>query len=523
MLNHEVSWGDEAKGKAKPRCKPLNNEGTPSLDPVPTPGTQFCVGATVLASAILEKTGMLKDLKIVLGSAEDAVSVANLAMHAVITKNPLYCACREAEVQKFIGTFRLTSPRASEFLQRIGLDSALNVKMSTQRASHVADGSFIAIDSTEVPSRSRNICLTELGKTKEGTFDTQVNVALLVNTQTGEPISYRMYAGNMHDIKSLPDQRKLWDEIGLKNKEITFIGDRAYLSKEEAVELDQAGYKFLFGAKIGNSFIDKTIDERNSELFEPANFIHNRRTYGIKENEVVVKAQGRETLLNTYVYRSTWKQEEEINELQTKLREFEIKWSRASETTRQKMRRDSLFVFYDEEDGTLKKNSIRFNEECYMKGFFALAGNVDYGLVEALDRYKERNTIEVDFKLMFQHLLKSTRVHSTQSFEALMLVTFTGLCILTYLNLRVKGIIDNENSPKGFSYINDLYTIDELLQNMRRIRLAYDAQGNPRLLNVVKRDLQLMEALGFPNLLTDPKEVERLLSADALIKSLEEN
>ena len=136
-------------------------------------------------------------------------------------------------------------------------------------------------------------------------------------------------------------------------------------------------------------------------------------------------------------------------------------------------------------------------------------GNVDITLMDALTKYRQRNEVEVAFKLMFQHLLTSTRVHSSAALDGLLMTTFVGLSILTYLRTKMNGTIPNElaRNPERTSSINSLWTIQEMLKDLRRIKLAYTKSGKPRLLNVVKRDRDLAEALGFPGLFDSAENV----------------
>ena len=54
---------------------------------------------------------------------------------------------------------------------------------------------------------------------------------------------------------------------------------------------------------------------------------------------------------------------------------------------------------------------------CYELGYFGFVGNVDISLTNALDKYRQRNEVEIAFKLMFGHLLKNTRVHYDAALE----------------------------------------------------------------------------------------------------------
>ena len=159
---------------------------------------------------------------------------------------------------------------------------------------------------------------------------------------------------------------------------------------------------------------------------------------------------------------------------------------------------------------------------CYGLGYFGLVGNVDISLLDALKKYRQRNEVEVTFKLMFQHLLSSTRVHSSTAFDGLLMTTFAGLSILTYLRSKMDGAIPNElaRKPEGMSVIGKLWTIQELLKDLRRIKIAYSKDGMPRLLNVVKRDRDVAAALGFPGLFDSAEKVAELLSGTCLAERI---
>ena len=56
-----------------------------------------------------------------------------------------YLADKESTQQKFIGYGCLSSPRASEFFQRIGNEQTLSLKMAKACATHLEDGEFLLI------------------------------------------------------------------------------------------------------------------------------------------------------------------------------------------------------------------------------------------------------------------------------------------------------------------------------------------------------------------------------------------
>ena len=102
------------------------------------------------------------------------------------------------------------------------------------------------------------------------------------------------------------------------------------------------------------------------------------------------------------------------------------------------------------------------------------------------------------------------------------MTTIVGLSILTYLRTHMSERIPNERArdPDEGSIINSLWTIQELLKDLRRIKIAFSKSGKARLLNVVKRDKDVAAALGFPGLFDSADKVAELLSAKKLAAAI---
>ena len=133
------------------------------LDPELDCDQQLSVGATALCASILNANGMLKNVGTILdNNPELTMACINLAMHSAITTDKTYLADKESTQQKFIGYGCLSSPRASEFFQRIGNEQTLSLKMAKACATHLEDGEILALDGTRVNCNSENISLAAI-------------------------------------------------------------------------------------------------------------------------------------------------------------------------------------------------------------------------------------------------------------------------------------------------------------------------------------------------------------------------
>ena len=393
--------------------------------------------------------------------------------------------------------------------------------MARACASHLEDGEILALDGTRIDCNSENISLAAVGKRKDGSYGPQINVSLMINVKDGSLICYRAYAGNVSDIRTLDDLRKLWTDIGIYAKSPLILMDRGNPNQDEFANLDRDGYRFLIGAKTSMKIVRDVIDQKNSDFYDQQAYLRQQRCYGVK-SETVIASDGHRMTVHSYVFRSPNKEMTETDELLDRLDAFEKAWPRKKENALSQVDKKNLEFFDVTSEGDLVLDEAKVSYECYGLGYFGLVGNVDISLMDALTKYRQRNEVEVAFKLMFQHLLTSTRVHSSAALDGLLMTTFVGLSILTYLRTKMHGTIPNElaRNPEHVSAINNLWTIQEMLKDLRRIKLAYSKSGKPRLLNVVKRDRDLAEALGFPGLFDSAENVAKLLSGSHLLETL---
>lgn len=298
------------------------------LDPEIDCDQQLSIGATAICASILYSNGMLKNVGNVLDkNPEQTMACVNLAMHSAITTDKTYLADKESTQQKFIGYGCLSSPRASEFFQNIGNEQTLSLKMAKACASHLEDGEILALDGTRVDCNSENISLAAVGKRKDGSYGPQINVSLMINVKDGSLICYRAYAGNVSDISTLDDLRKMWTDIGIHAKSPLILMDRGYPNQEEFANLDRDGYRFLIGAKTSMKLVRDVIDQKNSDFYDQQTYLRQQRCYGVKSDTVVACDAHRMTV-HSYVFRSPNKEMTDTDELLDRLEAFEKAWPR---------------------------------------------------------------------------------------------------------------------------------------------------------------------------------------------------
>jgi len=485
----------------------------------------LCVGATALVTAILYKGFMVVDVsKVLKFNFKQIIGSLNLAIHAAITALPTYLAKSESDIEKFIANLMPSSQRASELLNDIGIMD-LSKEISKLRIDRFGKKNQIySLDGTCIPSYSKNISGVALGKQKDGTYGKQINISFLLNNELGEVLSYRQFAGNNSELTTLVDFQNIWTSCGFPAQQPILVMDRIYCAKEYMVTLSKDGYKFFIAAKVNLKFINEIIEDDNSSFYCASNYILGEQCYGVKAVKTISSKSGSISTYN-YVFFDPNRQMDAIEDLKKDMGEFEKSWC----LNEQKIMKENLANYYDEEE--LKKgNLVRKNKEidydCYCKGFFAFVSNINCGLKEALDLYRERNEVEVSFKVMFKYLLKTTRSHSTINFNGLLFITYIALYILMKLRKAMKNRVlrkkkSGVQSEDEYIEIGKLMSIGELLKRLQKIVLVKNGETY-YLKNVTKDDRELVANLGFPGLFDSAEEVNKLLSARYLVDHVRE-
>lgn len=473
-------------------------------------------GASAVAIEILLQIGMIEDLYYHVFDRDigDTIKLVNLAVHAATTALPTYNAGIVSCTQLFIGGKCLCSPRASEFYQRIGADRSVNKKISRARLKRVGHTGLISIDGTKIPCYSKNIPIAAIGKDKKGGFSPQISYSMLAHIPTGQAVGYEYYGGNIPDISSLDIHLDQWDTVGIKYTDVTFVMDRGHYSQEAVVKLCEGGVNFIVGMKINVKPVSAIIENKNYEFWEPTRLLENANYYGLK-SPWTPSYKGNTANVDIFVYRNPLKTMEDNRKLKEDLREFKAKW-------------DSGDCDVDSDLLALCKNPVvggkvtidwkAYREQCYLQGFFAMASNVKgLTLERALENYSTRNEVEVIFRLMFQHLLKSTRVHSLAALDGLLLAVFVALNILGVLRHRMTSKLPE--SWKGRTVdptVKSRFGIGEMLWNFNHISLGRSGNGKLRFIGDTERLNDLAGALGMKGLFESPERTARLFSPSYL-------
>jgi len=103
----------------------------------------------------------------------------------------------------------------------------------------------IFYDLTNVYFHGKKCGLAKNGQNSDHCFLPQIQIGLAVTKEEGFPIFHKVYAGNVHDSRTLEEIKLMFKEKGLKN--ITFTWDRGITSSINIKEIKSMGAEVLCG------------------------------------------------------------------------------------------------------------------------------------------------------------------------------------------------------------------------------------------------------------------------------------
>lgn len=158
-------------------------------------------------------------------------------MHCAVTTDSTYLAADKSTLQKFPGKACLSSHRASELHQKLGMKSGLSTRVRKARAKRLSKGDLLALDDTKISSKSNGISLAKVRKRKDGTYGKHITFSMLFNATNGRAIGYCPFAGNEPNTKALDALMVSLKDFEIGNKEPVVIVDCGYYNHDRLVKL----------------------------------------------------------------------------------------------------------------------------------------------------------------------------------------------------------------------------------------------------------------------------------------------
>lgn len=334
---------------------------------------------------------------------------------------------------------------------------------------------YISYDSTNFNCQAMDIEFAEYGNAKDNPDKPIVNLSVGYDIKNSEPLFYEEYPGSINDISELSSMIDMAKGYGYKD--IGFILDRGYFSRDNIRKLTETGYKFVIAAKGSAKFLRRLMSNAIDD-FKPdrSNYMSEHEVYGTTIKKMVF-AGIKEMSVNIY-FNELKAAAEKIN-LEHDISKMERKY-RDNINKKIKFNDNEFFKFIYDEEGTLKDYKLNYElieERRKMAGYFCIISseeNMEYK--EALDLYKSRDVSEKLFRSDKTFLGgDAMRVQSDSSLMSKTFINFLALVVRNKMYRLIKDeVYETLNTA---NYMN----VPKAIKELDKIEITRHTDGIYRL------------------------------------------
>lgn len=363
----------------------------------------------------------------------------------------------------------------------------------------------LALDSTSISSYSKKLANVEYGFNKDEDYLPQINLLLLVGQETGLPVYYRYYDGNVPDVSTV--RRVIADNARLKLENVMLVSDKGYCSTNNINDCLRNGVSFIFNMRCEakGSLAQELIEQSRSALEDL-----NRRDWFTRTACVTQELEWR---FDPYPIEGKKARNDERRKLYWHIFFDRRCTEEASETLLERLdtvrrKLDQGKALEDNETTLLEKFFTQADDGRYcvvnskvqqylaFKGYRVLVSDTEKDTRKAWIAYKERWIVEDAFKTLKYRLgCSRNRTSRNGTLAGKIFVQFLATAISMMVRCRIKQYAFNANKNQK---INVVYESDgailALLNNVQLIRFN---EGN-YFGEVAGKRRRYFEALGVP-------------------------
>ena len=335
---------------------------------------------------------------------------------------------------------------------------------------------YISYDSTNKNVQAGDIEIAEFGHAKDDPAKPVVNISVGYNHTNRKPLFYEEYPGSIVDVSQLDYMIGKAQGYGYRN--IGFIIDRGYFSKDNLNHIEDAGYSFVVMAKGRQAFIRGLVSKAMGSFESNRGCrIRKYKVYGKTVKEKLFESDERERYVHVY-YSDTKgavgreKIERDIDRLEKNLRKLVGKKGSVEGAER-------YFKLVYDSEGTLLKyreKAKSIDEEKSYCGYFVIVTSKKMSAEAALLLYKSRDESEKLFRADKSFLGNTAyRVQEDESLDAKVLVGFVAMIVRD----RIFTCLDEEQerNERKANYM----TVPAAIRELEKIEIIKLPDGKYRL------------------------------------------
>lgn len=155
------------------------------------------------------------------------------------------------------GMKRYTDSTVSSFFKTVTFEQIAGFLNKWNEGRSRKEKIYISYDSTNKNSQAGDIDIVEYGKAKDDARLPIFNYSIAFDQDNEEPLFYEEYAGSVVDVSQLKYMLDKAEGYGYRN--VGFILDRGYFSKDNIACMDRLGYDFIMMVKGRRGLVSSLI------------------------------------------------------------------------------------------------------------------------------------------------------------------------------------------------------------------------------------------------------------------------
>ena len=458
-------------------------------------------------------TGLIGDLTAVWGK-ERAEAVLSIAFHWLNTANNasyLYDSWSEGKLLPYCE--RITAKEMTTLFESLAGEPGWRKSFFRARISKLPENEILSFDATQIASDAEEVTYAQYGKGKEGSYQTQVGLIVLLGHRTRMPVLFRILPGNITDVTTVQDMLFRFDEINDSRRVFAAVLDRGYCSLDNLAQFIDRQSRVIVAAKTSYRWVQESIKEVLPRLWLNETRISGQQCWGATHSLLHRFPDGKSRRMWVHVYRSDLISHTENTRFYSSLEAFETQWNSCKKSgngNESALLKSPLLKYYKKMSGKqlqpgideLVRDDWAIDQAVRYFGCFCNVTTFPCTAADALLEYTLRDSIEKCFKAGKSCVeLDTIRSHNDQTTEGRFVVSFCCMTILNELHRRMKletyatvGTDAGKLPPLAKEM-----TWNEIRNYMSGIRMVYDGKGGRRWMEITRRQHAIAERLGFPN------------------------
>ena len=342
---------------------------------------------------------------------------------------------------------------------------------------------YISYDSTNKNCQAGDIDFVEYGHPKEDTGAPVINYSVAYDRNNAKPLYYEDYPGSIVDVSQLQYMLEKAGGYGYKN--VGFILDRGYFSKENIHYMDKYGYEFVIMMKGMKELVKSLVLEVKGTFEEDRRYsIRDYKVSGITVKKQLYPSDEKERYF--HIFYNDRKRSSEHEAIEAKIDRI-AECLHKHEGTKYEIKGSGFAKYFDLIYYNKGKKDEKFmygrelcdviNEEIRLCGYFVIITSEKMTAAQALELYKSRDASEKLFRGDKSYLgNKSFRVHTSESVHAKIFIEFVALIIRSRFYTCLKEQMQKNGKKKYMTVpaaIRELEKIELIRQSDREYRMDY--------------------------------------------------